>query len=163
MNTHFWSPIGLRSTSTQDTNMRSQFWMEVLVDLKDSGNFSGSHQHKCLLRFAFLELMQKDLNEFKDLWNQHRIRPSRMSACPSGIPSEIFSLPHRFQSRNFGYVVSEEKLRQLATQCKEICNCGDETIQEYLDFIKQQYNLQTPLTWRSAVELFLRLKEICNT
>ncbi|MGH0154069.1 UNVERIFIED_CONTAM: hypothetical protein FKN15_026438 [Acipenser sinensis] len=70
--------------------------MELLEDLKDSGHFSGSYEHKCFLRFAFLDVLQMDLDECKLLWNLHRIRPSRMSCCPAGIPNELYALPHRY-------------------------------------------------------------------
>ncbi|KAF6736293.1 hypothetical protein FQA47_017267 [Oryzias melastigma] len=29
---------------------RSQFWMDLFGDLRDSGNFNGSHEHQSLLK-----------------------------------------------------------------------------------------------------------------
>ncbi|CAI5646154.1 unnamed protein product [Oreochromis niloticus] len=68
---------------------RSQFWMDCFGDLRDSGNFNGSHERQCLLRFCFTGVLQKDLDECKDLWNKHRIRPSRLASCPGGIPNKL--------------------------------------------------------------------------
>ncbi|MEQ2297125.1 hypothetical protein AMECASPLE_031482 [Ameca splendens] len=68
---------------------RPQFWMDLFGDVRDSGNFNGSHAHQCLLRFYFSSVLQKDLDECKDLWNKHRIRPCRLASCPGGIPNEL--------------------------------------------------------------------------
>lgn len=77
---------------------RSQFWMDFFGDLRDSGNLNGSHEHQCLLRFCFRGVLQKGLDECIDLWNKHRIRPSRLASCPGGIPNELYLLPHRYLS-----------------------------------------------------------------
>ena len=74
---------------------RAQFWIELFGDLRDAGYFNGSHEHQCLLRFSFMGVLQKDLDECVDLWNKHRIRASRLASCPGGIPDELFLLPHR--------------------------------------------------------------------
>ncbi|MEQ2277372.1 hypothetical protein XENORESO_001797, partial [Xenotaenia resolanae] len=44
---------------------RSQFWMDLFGDLRDSGNFNGSHEHQRLLRFCFSSVLQKDLMNTK--------------------------------------------------------------------------------------------------
>ncbi|KAL7374928.1 hypothetical protein ABVT39_009216 [Epinephelus coioides] len=89
---------------------RSQFWMDLFGDLRDSGLFSGSHEHQCLLRFSFSNVLQQDLDECMDLWNKHRIRPSRLASCPGGIPNELYLLLHRFGSRDCGFAVEDGEL-----------------------------------------------------
>ncbi|KAI3364868.1 hypothetical protein L3Q82_001053 [Scortum barcoo] len=42
---------------------RCQFWMELFADLRDAGYFNGSHEHQCLLRYCFGDVIQKDLDE----------------------------------------------------------------------------------------------------
>lgn len=74
---------------------RCQFWMELFADLRDAGYFNGSHEHQCLLRYCFGDVIQKDLDECVRLWNSHRIRPSRTASCPGGLPNELYYLPHR--------------------------------------------------------------------
>ncbi|XP_024118870.1 uncharacterized protein LOC112140200 [Oryzias melastigma] len=88
----------------------SQFWMDLFGDLRDSGNFVGSHEHQSLLRFCFIGVLQTDLDECRDLWNKHRIRPSRPASCPGGIPNELYLLPHRYGSRDCGFAVEEGDL-----------------------------------------------------
>lgn len=79
---------------------RSQFWMDLLNDLRERGLFNNSHDQMCLLRFAFMEVLQNDLDEFREKWNTHTIRPVKQSRCPSGKPEVMYSLPHRFLPRN---------------------------------------------------------------
>ncbi len=79
----------LKSITTICINFyRSQFWMELFADLREAGYFNGSHEHQCLLRYCFGDVIQKDLDECVRLWNSHRIRPSRTAACPGGVPNE---------------------------------------------------------------------------
>ncbi|XP_030607838.1 uncharacterized protein LOC115795856 [Archocentrus centrarchus] len=141
---------------------RSQFWMDLFGDLRDFGTFNGSHEHQCLLRFCFSSVLQKDLDECKDLWNKHRIRPSRLASCPGGIPDELYLLPHRYGSRDCGFAVEERELDVFpeARQATELC--GDQNIEEYLQQAVQQNGLQQPQDWESATELYLLLKDIAR-
>ncbi|XP_023192286.1 uncharacterized protein LOC111612172 [Xiphophorus maculatus] len=141
---------------------RSQFWMDLFGDLRDSGNFNGSVEHQCLLRFCFTRVLQKDLDECKNLWNNHRIRPSRLASCPGGIPNELYLLPHRYGSRDCGFPVEDSDLDVFpeASQVTELC--GDKDIEEYLQQVMQQHGQQQSQNWESAMELYLFLKHIAR-
>ncbi|XP_039473093.1 uncharacterized protein LOC120441767 [Oreochromis aureus] len=141
---------------------RSQFWMDLFGDLRDSGNFNGSHEHQCLLRFCFINVLQKDLDECKDLWNKHRIRPSRLASCPGGIPNELYLLPHRYGSRDCGFAVEERELDVFPEGRQAIELCGDSNIEEYLHHTVQQNRLEQPQDWESATELYLALKNVAG-
>lgn len=78
------------------STIRTQFWIELFSDLRERHLFNGSHEHKCLLRYVFLNVLQKELDEYRDLWNTHTIRPVRQSCCPSGKPEAMYHLPHRY-------------------------------------------------------------------
>ncbi|GAA6088018.1 uncharacterized protein LOC125145715 [Tachysurus ichikawai] len=70
--------------------LRAQFWIELFGDLRNEGHFNGSIKHQFLLQFCFQNVLQVD--EFVELWNKHRIRPSRLAMCPGGItPSTTLS------------------------------------------------------------------------
>ncbi|KAL0965948.1 hypothetical protein UPYG_G00288460 [Umbra pygmaea] len=64
---------------------RSQFWIDLMNDLRDRHLFSGSREHICLVRFVFLGVLQSDLDECRKKWNTHAIRPVNQSRCPSGL------------------------------------------------------------------------------
>ena len=70
--------------------------MDLFSDLRDRHYFNGTHEHKCLVRYVFLGIFQKELDEHRELWNNHTIRPVRQSLCPSGKPETMYHLPHRF-------------------------------------------------------------------
>ncbi|MEQ2178753.1 hypothetical protein GOODEAATRI_017406 [Goodea atripinnis] len=73
---------------------RSQFWMDLFNDLRESHLFNGSRQHMSLVRYCFLGVLQKELDKCRQLWNTHTIRPVRQSKCPSGKPEAMHHLPH---------------------------------------------------------------------
>ncbi|XP_034562257.1 uncharacterized protein LOC117828944 [Notolabrus celidotus] len=140
---------------------RGQFWMELFGDLRDKGLFNGTHEHLCLLRFCFMGILQADLDECVQLWNSHRIRPSRHALCPGGIPDELYSLPHRFGSRDCGFAVEEASLTIFQEGPLNEDPCGDPDIHEYLEQAMQQ-GLQQPHTWQAATELYITQKNIAG-
>ncbi|CAM4567542.1 unnamed protein product [Leuciscus chuanchicus] len=141
---------------------RSQFWMELFADLRDAGYFNGSHEHQCLLRYCFGDVIQKDLDECVRLWNSHRIRPSRTAACPGGVPNELYYLPHRFGSRDCGFQIEQAELDALPEASLSMTPCGDPNMQEYLDFAMEHNQLQKPENWESASERYMKLKEMAQ-
>lgn len=72
----------------------SEWWLELFKDLAVSGAFcDGNMTQLYCLRYCFMEILQKELNFVASSWNEHLIRASNMSECPSGIPDELFFLP----------------------------------------------------------------------
>ena len=70
--------------------------MDLLNELRDQQLFNGSREHICLVRFVFLDGLQRHLDECKDIWNPHTMRPVMQFQCPSGKPDVMYTLPHRF-------------------------------------------------------------------
>lgn len=71
-----------------------EHWIQFFADLKDEGHFSGDFLDKALIQFCFMSFIQEDLNDIKHVWNSHRIRPSRNTSVPSGIPNVMHHAPH---------------------------------------------------------------------
>ncbi|XP_030579512.1 uncharacterized protein LOC115787648 [Archocentrus centrarchus] len=141
---------------------RCQFWMELFADLREAGYLNGSHEHQCLLRYCFGDVIQRDLDECMRLWNSHRIRPSRTASCPGGVPNELYYLPHRFGSRDCGFKIEMTELDAFPDVHLTRAPCGDPNMQEYLDFAVEHNHLQKPEQWQSSTELYLKLKEIAQ-
>ena len=40
----------------------------------------------------FAPLLKKELEEFRTLWNNHRIRRNKLAGCPAGVPDDIYHL-----------------------------------------------------------------------
>lgn len=52
--------------------------------------------HRDAVRFCFGPLIQRELDEFVNEWNHHRIRKSKMAECPGGIPELLYRLPQQY-------------------------------------------------------------------
>ena len=55
-----------------------------------------SFSYRCCLRFCFMEILERELQNAKDLHNTHRMRPVRNQECPSGRPDLIYNLPEAY-------------------------------------------------------------------
>ncbi|KAI7789248.1 hypothetical protein IRJ41_004186 [Triplophysa rosa] len=142
---------------------RTKFWIELFSDLRERHLFNGSHEHKCLLRYVFLGILQKDFDDYRKLWNNHTIRPVRQSLCPSGKPEAMYHLPRRFNARECGFPVSEEVLREFENILPaQRSLCGDDNL--HLDFKNSQRlgGLVPPVNWTDAVENYIILKSMCG-
>ena len=47
----------------------------------------------CLV-YTYELLLREALDSFCSRWNEHKIRPNRMAGCPSGVPDDLYQLPH---------------------------------------------------------------------
>ena len=47
-----------------------------------------------LIADAFELLLREALDDFCNRWNLHRIQPNRKAGCPSGVPDDLYQLPH---------------------------------------------------------------------
>ena len=45
------------------------------------------------MAICILPVVRRDLQNFKEYWNTHHIRPSRRAYCPSGRPDDMFEMP----------------------------------------------------------------------
>ncbi len=49
--------------------------------------------HRWCVGYTFCNLLKRDIAEFKDWWNKHRIRPNTLANCPHGVPEDLYALP----------------------------------------------------------------------
>ena len=45
------------------------------------------------LAYVMLPPLRRELNEFKDNWNNHLIRKNKLADCPAGVPNELYDYP----------------------------------------------------------------------
>ena len=65
--------------------MASWLWKLIIVD----------NCRKCL-RLAFMDVLQKELDEIVVDWNSHYVRKQRHLTSPCGIPEKLFNLPELY-------------------------------------------------------------------
>ena len=46
--------------------------------------------YRDIVRFSFGYLLQKQLDQFVNEWNHHRIRPTKMAHDPAGVPNVMY-------------------------------------------------------------------------
>ena len=86
----------LESWWSQLRRLWLNWWINYFKDMKDISIFDSSLKyHKKCLRFCFMEIIQKELNETRRLWNNHRIRYNRNSECPTDR-SDVLRFPQNY-------------------------------------------------------------------
>lgn len=133
--------------------------MDLLSDMKEMHLFNGSHEHMCLVRFIFMAVLQRDLDECKRKWNTHLIRPVSQSRCPSGKPDVMYYLPHRFGGRDYGLAVGHQELSQFRMSSTPDF-CGDPHLQEYFEGLNSGFS--SSQTLESCVENYIKLKRLAG-
>ena len=46
------------------------------------------------LAYTYAPLLQNALDDFRARWNSHRMRPNKKAGCPTGVPDDLYNLPH---------------------------------------------------------------------
>ncbi|KAK1900148.1 putative transcriptional regulatory protein [Dissostichus eleginoides] len=65
----------------------------------------------------------------------------------------------KFGSRDCGFEIEQAELDAVPETNLSIAPCGDQNMQEYLDFAMERNDLQKPENWETASELYMKLKE----
>ena len=97
-----------------------------------------SHHINCL-RFCFLGLIQSELDETRDLWNNHRIRKTSNSECPAGRPNILYFTPQISFGINYKLPLADQDY-QIAKEFVEesaLHRCTTE-IAEFVSLIAKQ-------------------------
>ena len=111
-----------------------------------------------------MEIIQKELNETRRLWNNHRIRYNRNSECPTDRSDVLRFPPELFSGRNCGYEVSTFHIDTTKEQCTTpfFIECSEDFI-NLATLIIQENQKTVPETVTEARNLYeLLLQEIEN-
>ena len=65
------------------------------------------------LAYAFVPVLERELNEFRDSWNSHTIRKNRNSNGPAGKPEDLYDMPAMYGRFKFMHV-------RIYTECDSI-------------------------------------------
>ena len=136
---------------------RSQWWIEVLESLVEFGAFHpGCDKEVECLRYCFMDLVQKDLDEARREWNTHRIRPSRGARCPAGVPDELYFVP---QPPAVNCLLTDvgDLPQEVLAELEEPQTCDSSDFQSYLDYICGFNNWDRPTDHETATQLYFNL------
>lgn len=107
---------------------------------------------------------QRELEEVAQLWNCHRIRPSRNAVSPSGRPLVMYNIPQLFGSTNHLKAVNPQQVELCRQEClpRGPLPC-DQTVFDICCLIMSENHLHPPTTAEEAVELYLYLRASIHT
>ncbi|XP_060912008.1 uncharacterized protein LOC132988566 [Labrus mixtus] len=162
------SHIGGASTANQRIEswwgvMRKEgieYWIQLLGELKDQGLFWGDFLDKALSQFCFMNIIQ-ELNEIRNVWNTHRIRPSRNPTVPSGIPNIMFSAPHLWVADDHIVHFNAIDLATAKQTCKFLTTIPcDEDIFDVCTITMEESGLGFPNNTSEALDFYMSLRDV---
>lgn len=110
--------------------------------------------------FCFSDLLQKDLDNFKNEWNTHYIRRSRHDTVP-GRPDSLYFLPERAQHQSQLKNVEEEHVMAMDEFVRDYEETDDMIIyQEYFNYLVANTDLQPPNNWQEALFNYYKILEM---
>ena len=136
---------------------RSNSWINYFKDLVEEGTFDPSFPyHLEAARFSFMGILQNELDETVNIWNNHRIRSVRNAECPGGRPYALYYLPGEDGTSGCSFPVSLNDLIIAQLHCRQasILGCWDDMVKLGLILLKQG-NLTIPKTVNEAKNIFL--------
>ncbi|KAJ0060283.1 hypothetical protein NL108_007790 [Boleophthalmus pectinirostris] len=134
-------------------------WIAMLAELKDEGLFRGDYLDKSLSQFCFMPIIQELLNDIRDVWNAHRIRPTNNANVPSGVPGIMYTAPHLWNAEECVVPLSKD-----LGPCKEKCiflssiPC-DMDVFDLCTITMAESGLQFPNTMPESLELYFQLRD----
>ena len=136
--------------------------MDYFKDLRDCGQYDDTDNvHDEALKFSFYGVIQDDLDSLVDYWNDRKIRASKLSESPDGTPSVIYQLPEKYDAEDHRIPVNTVDLnlakRLYSAAPSQFC-CSDE-FSELALLIMEDLNLQKPISFEDAENLYFKLVE----
>ena len=140
------------------------WWINFFKDLRDLGNFDDSDPaHAECIRFCFMHIIRKELDQVAELWNQHIISSSKSgnSSGPRGKPDCMYFLPHLYQTKEYKLEVELEEVEEFidnATMCPPDFS---QEFEEFASVVMGELGLEMPNNVKEGLDLYLQLiKEI---
>lgn len=143
------------------------FWKNYFKDLRDSGYLHDDDPvHIECVRFCFLSLIQRDLDEITEMWNCHRIRRQTQNESPTGVsPDVLYYQPQTYNGASCGYPLPCDlnQLDIIAQRYTSVCprlGCKEMFVQLLEEITGMDRDeLEQPSTLELATRLFVELTE----
>ena len=153
---------------TSTANQRIEAWWSQLrrhranglinffKDMAALGIFDASNEnHLQCIRFCFLPILQRELNDTVVLWNNHYIRATKNGECIPGRPAVLYYTPTTSGGRDCKLSVNSADVTAAYSLCEKLpyLEYSDEFLQ-LATLIVRDSNLSMPLTAQEGKELF---------
>ena len=91
-----------------------KFFKEMLLYLLDQGHYDpSSKEHRDILAYVFIPVLEKEIECFIHNWNTHRIRFQKDTVLSDEIPEHIYSFPEKYGLERCGLPVTNEQLEEV--------------------------------------------------
>jgi len=142
----------------------TSWWINFFKDLCDETVFDPSiWYHVQFLRFCFMSIVQTELDQTKNLWNNHYIRKTRNAESPPGRPNVLYFTPLlsggedcKLPLNNLDLLVAEQMVEEPI-----FLGCCPEIL-EFSTLVMQEYDIDIPKDFMQAKDLLLLLLREIN-
>ena len=90
-------------------NKHAYFWTRLTCmhdNYYTTISINGILFYRHCIAYVYEPLIKKALDDFKERWNCHAIRPNRLAGCPSGVPDDLYSLPQLTGIMTWVYLIN---------------------------------------------------------
>jgi len=106
------------------------FYKPVILRLKGCGIYHPSVKFdRDIMAYVMIPILQKEIDIFVDLHNNHRIRKQDAVELPDGIPNHIYECPEEYGLEECGVQVSDADIALVESKA----DIADEN-EDYIDF-----------------------------
>ena len=114
--------------------------------------------HVEVLWFCFIRILQEELNETRELWNNHFVRKIQNAECPRGRPDVLFYNPSLAWGRDCKSPFVEADVNLALPYCEtpDLSDSSD-SIVDFAGLIMNESNITMPRTPHQTKELFITL------
>lgn len=148
----------------------TSFWRNKFAYLRDAEIFCTAEPlHIECIRYCFLPLIRRQLQEFMETWNEHRVRRQRQIQAHTGIPNVLYFQPQMFGTFDYSFPLqcSVETLDELAVEYSEewpIRGCSEEFLELIRYFTGDEPALSLiPHNMNEALQNFCVLIYMCDS
>lgn len=137
-----------------------QSYMDIFKDLEMSGVLEMTNfLHMECLKFAFMPVIRKELDNHARQWNKHRVRHMKNIRTPTGIPNFLYMNPEFYDSMQQGKPYDRDMLaycQELNVYVSNEYGC-DDLFSEWALSLMFERGWHLPATQSSALTLFSNL------
>ena len=140
-----------------------QYFKSQLTTLLNSREYDPRNdQHRQILAYVYIPIVQRECDSFVTQWNTHRIRAQNKLELPTGIPEHMFSFPENYGGTSEGTEIPAEYLAEVANLSGIVMDADIDNLDFMEDGIKRdcEHYLPDPIEIPSkdALEAYRFLK-----
>ena len=139
--------------------------LTFLKDLQDERLFDPSlNHHKECMKFCFSGILQSELDNIKEKWNNHHIRNSKNAECAGGKPDVLYFNPVAAGVTDYKFPLAGEKLDLVLRICVYPFFVNYKVLPP-ASLIMTEENIRAPKNMQETESSFRRLitVTVCNS